>query len=243
MKENRRQQQRAWLNSATCAITATVAALAHISANAQSFAPHAYIGGAFGASTAQGDFAGQVFRAGQTLTSGNVIANIRSDRSDTGGKAFVGYQFHRNLAAELSYMDFGRFNGSYDFSGPNSFSKQYLASWRADGVALDLVGSIEVMPKLSVMGRAGLMRSSLKYSQTTLPINNDPSSAPTENQTRPRFGLALGYDFTSAIGAQLGWERTVGIGRNFSFVGSQPERSNGKLDYDLLSLGITYRFR
>ena len=111
-------------------------------ANAQSFAPYAYIGGSYGATSAQGDFNGQVFRAGQSLTGGNVIANIRSDRSDSGGKAFVGYQFHRNIAAELSYVDYGRFNASYDYSGPTTFSRQYVARWRADGVALDLVGSV-----------------------------------------------------------------------------------------------------
>ena len=69
------------------------------------------------------------------------------------------------------------------------------------------------------------------------------TNAPTDHQTRPHFGIGLGYDITPAIDAQLGWERTTGIGRNFAFGGTDPERSNGKLNYDLVSLALTYRFR
>ena len=184
-----------------------------------------------------------MFSAGQALTGGRALSNIRSDRSDNGGKFFVGYQFHRNLAAELSYVDFGKFNGAYQFSGPNSFTRQYVANWRADGIALDLVASAEVMPKLTVSGRVGVMRSSLKYRHDTVPSGLDPFSAPTDHQSRPHFGVGLGYDITPAIGAQLGWERTTGVGRNFSFSNADPDRSNGKLNYDLVSLGLTYRFR
>ena len=125
----------------------------------------------------------------------------------------------------------------------NSFNRQYVANWRADGVALDLVASAEVLPKLSLSGRIGMMRSSLKYSHDTVPPGLDSFSAPTDHQTRPHLGLGLGYDITPAIGAQLAWERTSGIGRDFSFVTANADRSNGKLNYDLLSLGLTYRFR
>ncbi|MEO7254917.1 MAG: outer membrane beta-barrel protein [Casimicrobium sp.] len=236
-------RKRSLSNSILALLTAGTALAAMGSVHAQSFAPHAYIGGAYGVTNAQGDFNGQVFSAGQSLTGGNAIANIRSDRSDNGGKFFAGYQFHRNLAAELSYVDFGKFNGGYQFSGPNNFTRQYGANWRADGIALDLVASAEVLPKLSVSGRVGLMRSSLKYSHATVPAGLDPFNAPTDHQTRPHFGVGLGYDITPAIGAQLGWERTTGIGRNFSFSNADPDRSNGKLNYDLVSLGLTYRFR
>ena len=184
-----------------------------------------------------------MFSAGQGLTGGDVITSITSDRSDNGGKVFAGYQFHRNLAAELSYVDFGRFGGAYLFSGPSSFTRQYVSNWRADGIALDLVASAEVMPKLTVSGRVGVMRSSFKYNYDTVPLSLDSFNAPTDHQTRPHFGVGLGYDITPAIGAQLGWERTTGIGRNFTFGGTDPERSNGRLNYDLVSLGLTYSFR
>ena len=245
MKKNHQAQTRKHPVSISVFAVAIVgvAFVAAGTANAQSFAPNVYMGGAYGVTNAQGDFNGQVFSAGQSLTGGNAIANIRSDRKDNGGKLFVGYQFHRNLAAELSYVDFGRFNGAYQFSGHNSFTRQYVATWRADGIALDLVASAEVMPKLTVSGRVGVMRSSLKYSHDTVPPGLDPFTAPTERQTRPHFGVGLGYDITPAIGAQLGWERTTGVGRNFSFSNANPDRSNGKLDYDLISLGLTYRFR
>ncbi len=230
--------------SVSIALVAAGVAIAAIgSANAQSFAPHAYIGGAYGVTDAQGDFDGQVFSAGQSLTGGNAIANITSDRSGNGGKFFAGYQFHRNFAAELSYVDFGKFSGAYQFSGPNSFTRQYGANWRADGIALDLVARAELMPRLTVSGRVGVMRSSLKYSHDTVPSGLDSFNAPTDHQTRPHFGVGLGYDITSAVSAQLDWERSTGIGRNFAFGGANPDRANGKLDYDLVSLGLTYRFR
>lgn len=245
MKNNQsaRTRERWRSGSLSALVTASAAISVMSSANAQSFAPHAYIGGAYGVTNAQGDFNGQVFSAGQSLGGGNTISNIRSDRSDNGGKFFVGYQFQRNFAAELSYVDFGRFNAAYQFSGINSFTRQYAANWRADGIALDLVASAEVLPKLTVSGRVGVMRSSLKYRDDTVPGGQNPFTAPTDHQTRPHFGVGLGYDITPAIGAQLAWERTTGVGRNFSFNNADPDRSNGKLNYDLLSLGLTYRFR
>ena len=245
MKKNQsaRTRKRSLSGSVFALVTLSAAIAAMGAANAQSFAPHAYVGGAYGVTNARGDFNGQVFRAGQSLTGGNMISNIRSDRSASGGKFFVGYQFHGKLAAELSYVDFGKFNAAYQFSGINSFTRQYAANWRADGIALDLVASAEVMPKLSVSGRVGVMQSSLKYGDDTVPGGLNPFTAPTERQTRPHFGVGLGYDITPTIGAQLGWERTVGVGRNFSFSNAEPDRSNGKLDYDLVSLGLTYRFR
>ena len=245
MKKNQsmRTRKRSVLGSALVLLAAGAAIIGAGIAGAQSFAPHAYVGGAYGVTNAQGDFNGQVTNAGRALTGGNTLANIKSDRKDSGGKLFAGYQFHRNLGVELSYVDFGRFNGGYQFSGPNSFTRQYVANWRADGVALDLVAAAEVMPKLSLTGRIGMMRSSLKYSHDTVPRGLDAFSAPTDHQTRPHFGLGLGYDITPAIGAQLSWERTSGVGRNFSFTSADPDRSNGKLNYDLLSLGLTYRFR
>ncbi len=243
-KNQQPQSRQRSVSRAIISLVAAGAALATMSTvNAQSFTPYAYIGGAYGVTNAQGNFNGQVFSAGQSLTGGDSISNIRSDRSDNGGKFLAGYQFHRNLAAELSYVDFGKFNGAYQFSGPNSFTRQYIANWRADGIALDLVASAVVMPRLTVSGRVGVMRSSLKYSHDTVPSGLDPFNAPTDHQTRPHFGVGLGYDITPAIGAQLGWERTTGLGRNFSFSNADPDRSNGKLNYDLVALGLTYRFR
>ncbi|GEM_PF-696208 len=236
-------RKRSVSTSLSILVSAGAAIAATGTVNAQSFTPHVYIGGAYGVTSAQGDFNGQVFSAGQSLTGGNTISSIRSDRTDNGSKFFAGYQFHRNFAAELSYVDFGKFNGAYQFSGPNSFTRQYAANWRADGTALDLVASAEVMPKLTVFGRVGVMRSSLKYSLNSVPSGFDPFNAPTDHQSRPHFGVGLGYNITPAIGAQLGWERTTGVGRNFSFSNADPDRSNGKLNYDLLSLGLTYRFR
>lgn len=241
--QSARTRKRSFFGSAVALLAAGAAITGAGVAGAQAFVPHAYIGGAYGVTNAQGDFNGQVANAGRALTGGNTLANITSDRKDSGGKLFAGYQFHRNLGVELSYVDFGRFNGGYQFSGPNSFTRQYVANWRADGVALDLVAAVEVMPKLSLTGRVGVMRSSLKYSHNTVPSGLDSFSAPTDHQIRPHFGLGVGYDITPAIGAQLGWERTSGVGRNFSFTSADPDRSNGKLNYDLVSLGLTYRFR
>ncbi len=243
-KDHQAHTRKRSLSTALIALVTAGTAIAAVgSATAQSFTPTAYIGGAYGVTNAQGDFNGQVLSAGRVLTGGNTIANITSVRSDNGGKLFAGYQFHRNLAAELSYVDFGRFNGAYQFSGPNRFTRQYAADWRADGIALDLVASAEVIPKLTFSGRVGMMRSSLKYSHDIVLSGLDSFNAPTDHQTRPHFGIGLGYDITPAIDAQLGWERTTGIGRNFAFGGTDPERSNGKLNYDLVSLALTYSFR
>ncbi|MBS0314073.1 MAG: outer membrane beta-barrel protein [Burkholderiales bacterium] len=207
------------------------------------FAPHAYVGAAWGLTRAQGDFEAQVLASASSLGAGSTISNLGSDRSDNGGKVYAGYAFHPNFAAELSYVDFGRFTGAYDVSGFNTFTRRYRANWRADGFALDAVASLPLGAGLTASARVGVMRSSLRFSHDTVPAGLDAFTAPTDSQWRPHFGVGLSYQLNRQIAVNLGWERTSGIGRTFTFGGPDADRTNGKLDYDLLSLGLTYRFR
>ena len=61
-----------------------------------------YVGGSLGRAEA-GEFCSNDGFAG-------TISNCED--TDTGWKAFVGYRFNRNFAAELSYINFGEYRGA-----------------------------------------------------------------------------------------------------------------------------------
>lgn len=83
-----------------------------------------------------------------------------SDHKDTSFGVGAGWQFHKNLAAEVGYTNLGKFSGSG-------------VSASADSFQTSLVASYEVAPKVSVLGRLGVARTNLDVDlvlNTKLPL-------------------------------------------------------------------------
>lgn len=97
---------------------------------------------------------------------------------DTSFKILGGYQFHRNIAAEIGY------GLLFDKSG-------------AEVTALELVavGMFPVMDKLSVIGKLGFANVDVE------------TPAGSDDKTELTFGVGLQYDFTRNLGARLQWQR------------------------------------
>jgi OOP family OmpA-OmpF porin len=109
------------------------------------------------------------------------------DDKDTAWGLFAGYQFNRNIGAEIGYHDLG------SVSTP-------LGS--IDGTALELVavGSLPLTTNFSAYGKLGGYRGKLEGLGSSN-TNNDLT-----------YGLGLQYDFARNIGVRGEWQRYQDMG-------------------------------
>jgi|SRR5687767_11138706 len=122
--------------------------------------------------------------------------DVGSD-DDIGFKLFGGYQFHRNIAAELGY------GLLYDKGGVDLTSLEALA-----------VGIFPIANQISFLAKLGIAR---------LEADGPGGSG---DETELTYGIGLQYDVTPNIGVRLHWQRYntdpddidfIGLGALFRF--------------------------
>ena len=97
---------------------------------------------------------------------------------DTGFKVFGGYQFHRNIAAELGY------GLLFDKGGAELTTLELVA-----------VGIFPLTNQFSLLGKLGLAR---------LEVDTPGGS---NDDTELTYGIGVQYDFAPNIGLRLQWQR------------------------------------
>jgi len=162
------------------------------------------------------------------------------DKTDSGGKLMAGYMFTPNVAAELSYMDFGRMRatGTAEVdtgSGIVPVSVGVKLSSTAIGVGAAFFG--ELAPQWQAVARLGVAQLKAKVSASTLGIDLSDS----DRHAKAYLGLALAY----RLSPQLSINGELDVTRaEYSKIWTVSEpidlRENGTVK--LLSLGVLYRF-
>ena len=186
-------------------------------------APGWYVGGSLGPTRA--NFNNDAINS-QFVGSGFTVNSTSTDNKSTGGKLFGGYQFSPNFAVEGGYFDLGRFNYSGITSGGN-----YSGTTRARGLNLDLVGTLPLTDRFSLLGRVGAA-----YAQTRdnfastgfVPANTFNRS---NNSTNVKFGVGIQYAITEALALRGELER---------YRINDPIRNRSNVD--MASIGLIYRF-
>jgi len=97
---------------------------------------------------------------------------------DTAFKILGGYQFHRNIAAEIAYS-------------------QLLDKGPVEVTALEVVavGLFPLANQISILGKLGLANVDVET-----PVGSD-------DKTELTYGIGVQYDFTGNLGARLQWQR------------------------------------
>lgn len=137
-------------------------------------------------------------------------------------KVYGGYQFHRNVSAEVAYVNFGRFRAADPAAG-----EQIIRS--AAGEA-SIVLSYPASERVSLFGRVGGYYASTK-STTTFVAGGQESAK--ENNSGLSFGAGLQIFVTRNLALRGELER-------FSKVGSG---DIGDSDMDVYSIGALYKFQ
>jgi len=122
-----------------------------------------------------------------------------SGRATSAG-AFVGYNFHQNVAIEAGY----RRLGDYEFSGAGVRGDVDL-----DQASLSLVGSLPLSGGFSVLGRLG-------YNRVEADAKVRGFGGAKEHDSNALVGIGVGYAFSPALSARLELQRPGSDASNLS---------------------------
>ncbi len=163
--------------------------------------------------------------AGEGLTT-----NSLEDRDrDTGYKLFGGYQINRNFGVEAGWFDVGRMG----FTATTTPAGTLVGDVRFNGLNLDLVGTLPISDRFSLLGRIGgaYVRTRGTFSSTGAVVMPFAGTSTSAQRFGLEYGVGLAWHLTEAWELRAEGER---IHVNDS-VGNKGQ-------VDLLTLGVVYHF-
>ncbi|MDO9131842.1 OmpA family protein [Hydrogenophaga sp.] len=153
-------------------------------------------------------------------------SNFSTDDKDTGYKLFGGYQFNRNIAVEGGYFDLGR--ASFSSTTP---SGDFNGGFRMRGLNLDLVGTLPITERFSVLGRVGVAMGRTRASFTGAGATAANVQDRNDTKANAKVGLGVQYELSRSMWLRAELERyRVNNG------------VNGRNNVDLLSVGLVFPF-
>lgn len=199
------------------------------------------------------------FSAGQSRTSRDLVANREStvtlasdfsttfDDKERAFKAALGYQAHRLLAVELSYVDLGAHELFASFLGGDAPAPASIRLRReVSGVGADVVLSAPLGNGAAIFGRVGAVRTRLKARQdldgNVVFTNGDPSErsrSTVRDETVRHYGIGVQWPIDPRASLRIEWERYRAIGKPFEVGGSG---TTGEADTDAVMAGVIFRF-
>jgi len=186
-------------------------------------APGFYVGGSVGPTRAH--FNNDAYN-NLARNNGFAINSSSVDNKDTGGKVFGGYQFNPNFAVEGGYFDLGRF----DYSGVTS-GGTYRGNTRSQGLNLDLVGTLPLSDRFSLLGRVGAAYAKTRDSSSSTGFAPPVTANRSLNETYAKYGVGLQYAITDALSLRGELER-------YHRINDPIRRGN----VDMATIGLVYRF-
>jgi OOP family OmpA-OmpF porin len=161
------------------------------------------------------------------LGSGFVTDSLTEDNKGNAYKAYIGLPINPFWAVEAGYFDLGRFGFNANTTPAGTLS----GTARIKGLNLDLVGTLPITDRWSLLGRVGAAYAETKdnFTSTGAVVVTDPS--PSKKQTNVKFGFGTQFAFSPALTMRLEAERyrvNDGVGQ--------------RGDVDVVTLGLVYRF-
>ena len=142
----------------------------------------------------------------------------RNDEKDSAFRIFGGYQYSKNLAVEVGYIDLG----TYSVSGTIG-ALPFTASGDVTGFSISGVGTVPLTEKLSLLGSVGFLSSKVNASATV---------ATSSGIARSRQS-----DYTAGIGMKYGLTKNIAARLEANYYGLN---NNGSAQ--MYSLGLQYKF-
>jgi len=128
----------------------------------------------------------------ELLSQGLVTSAMSNDEHALAWKAFGGYQINRYVGVEAGYFSLGHFG----FTSTTAPAGMLDGRIRLHGINLDLVGTLPITERFSVLGRVGAQNASahdsFNGSGSVVVLTPNPS----KSETNVKFGAGLQYAFT-----------------------------------------------
>ena len=164
----------------------------------------------------------------QSLVGAGVTAGaLTEDERGNAYKAFIGVPLSPNWAVEAGYFDLGRFG----FDGVTSPAGTVMGTTRVQGLNLDLVGTLPITERWSLLGRVGAAYAETKSSFSGTGASGVSALPSSKRDTHYKYGFGTEYAFTPALTMRLEGER-------YQVNDAIGQRAN----VDLISVGLVYRF-
>ena len=184
---------------------------------------HTYFGVSVGQSKTEIDANGVT----SGLLPGVSATSSTSDEKDTAYKLFGGYQFNRNLAIEGGYFNLG--NNS--FNAVTSPAGTLAGETKAQGLNLDLVGTLPLTERLSALARIGAHHTWSKSTFSGTGAAAAVAGSSKRDDGGYKVGLGLQYELNPSM-----WLR--GELERYRVKDAVGQRAN----VDLLSVSLVFPF-
>jgi OmpA-OmpF porin, OOP family len=144
------------------------------------------------------------------------LPQYQIDRRHVAGKVYAGWQFLPNFALEGGYTHFGR-------ARITGVTIPGAVNIRGEGVFADVVASVPVADRFSLLARLGVVHSRTKF--------NPPAfSNARDSGTRAKAGLGAEFTINPQLGLRAEWER------------HRFDMFNDRTNVDLWSVGVRAKF-
>jgi OmpA-OmpF porin, OOP family len=141
----------------------------------------------------------------------------------------LGYQITPNVAVEGNYTELGK----WSYNATVTPAGTLTTNLKATGFGLDLVGTVPIFEKFSLLGRAGVQRTKTEGTFAGTGSIETFNTNATQTTSAGKFGIGLQYDVSKNLGLRLEVERFRKLGGNA--LGSA-------FDADNYSFGVLLRF-
>ena len=165
--------------------------------------------------------------AQNALGTGVTPGPLSVDERGNAYKIYLGFPMSPNWAVEAGYFNLGRFGFDGSTTPPGTVS----GSAKIQGLNLDLVGTLPITDRWSLLGRVGAAYAETQSSISGTGAGEVAASSASKRDTHYKYGFGTQYAFTPALTLRLEGERY----RVNNMVGQHS-------DVDLISLGLIYRF-
>lgn len=125
---------------------------------------------------------------------GAAVTGISSDERDTSYQLFGGYQFNRNIGLEAGFFDLGK--TSFSATAPGGAFNNETA---VKGINLDLVGTLPLTERFSLLGRVGAAYGRTRASFGGPGAAGMANPNPSEKKTNAKVGLGVQYEVTRSF--------------------------------------------
>ncbi len=169
--------------------------------------------------------------ADQFLDLGFDSANTSTNKRGSGYRVFGGYQIHRYLATELSYVDLGRYDSHTTVSPTGALDSRTKIS----GGEISLLGMLPITDGFSVFAKVGAFAAETKASYVGSGSVQTVNGGQSQKQkgTELSYGVGADYLIDKRFAVRGEWSRYTKLGN---------ELTGGKTDVNLYSVGVLYRF-
>lgn len=130
------------------------------------------------------------------LGAGLTTTSMTRDESDTAYKLFGGYQLNRYVALEGGYFNLGKFGFTSTTAQP---AGTLNGSIKLQGLNLDLVGTLPLGERFSVIGRVGAQSARARDTFSGSGAVSVLNPSPSKRETNFKLGAGLQYAFSPSL--------------------------------------------